>query len=124
MLMQSPDHDHPIFLPGKILQQLSSDAQRGIVDGFNAPFRDDDRPKVETPRAALGWYNNHFTDLESLGERVVAADHGSPSDRYACAVNELRSFSLVENRRPEPLNLNYGEPHADEMGSGNPLFGR
>lgn len=122
--MQSPDHNHPIFLPGKILQRLSSDAQRGIVDGFNAPFRNDDRPEVETPRAALGWYGNHFTDLESLGERIVGADRGSPSGRYAGAMNEMRSISLMENRRPEPLVLNYGEPSGDEMGSGNPLFGR
>lgn len=121
--MQSPEHDHPISLPGKILGQLSSDAQRGIVDGFNAPFRTG-RPMVDTPTAALGWYGNHFTDLGRLGERVVAADRGSPSTRHAGVMNEMRALSFVDNRRPEPLELNYGEPHGDEMGSGNHLFGR
>ena len=126
--MQAPDEDHPIFLPGKILRQLSSDAQRGILDGFNIPqeSRNHGEPTVKSPREALGWYNNHFTDLNTLGERLVGADArpGSPSDRYARAMNEMRNGDRFRAQREVPLELNYGQPSGDELGSGNSCFGR
>ncbi len=120
-MMTSPPEGHPVFLPGRILAQLSSDAREGVVDGINVGAREAGRPTFDDPKQALGYYNTHFTDLDVLGERLVGADRGGPSSRWAGAMNEMGSaisyagvgrcaqdgFDPATARREVPLALIY-----------------
>ena len=122
----APDDGALIYAPGRIVGQLSSDALLGIVDGARIyskrdgwGYYDFGHGDADTATRALGWYQNHHTDLDALGAKLVEADCGSAQDRYSGALNEVmdaftsrgvgRSSELdPDARRDVPLSLAYG----------------
>lgn len=124
--LTAPDDEHPIFKPGRIVGQLSSDALLGIVDAARIhskrdgwAYYDFGHGDADIVEKALGWYQNHHTDLDALGAKLIEADRGSAADRYAGALNETTdAFSSggvgrtseedPQTRRAEPLRLVYG----------------
>lgn len=110
------DEHLPDFLerPAQFARKLSSDAQRGVIDGMSGGVGSSGLPHFANATGALGWYQNHFADLGMLAHRLQALDATSPAERYRAvraAVEAAREHGGVDahrsdvgsQRRPEPL---------------------
>lgn len=114
------DEHLPDFLerPARFARSLSSDAQRAVIDGMSGGVGSSGLPYFANATAALGWYQNHFTDLGILARRIQALDTGAPAERYRevratvvaarehGGVDAHRELGLVA-RREEPLKHVY-----------------
>ncbi|MCA9629303.1 MAG: hypothetical protein KC766_16630, partial [Myxococcales bacterium] len=82
----------------------SSDAQRAVIEAMGGGVGSSGLPYFANATAALGWYQNHHTDLEYLGARLHCLDEGSPEDRYLKvhhAITQARLHGGVDSHRAD-----------------------